>query len=152
MGRAPWWGRGFISRGHEGYCCLRSASSKALRNSWKWRPENIRQAKIQHQMLQLPKQTRKCDETYPSLGFTSITVGNEEEPQSVTCLKISAFYSMKPHNGTIRVVMLRKLSKGGRLQIIACQTSSLQVPLLVVFIHKLDYYFHAQTFTELILS
>ena len=48
----------------------------------------------------LPKQgkekTRKYDETYLAFGFTCTTVGNEERPQCVVCLKILACDSLKP--------------------------------------------------------
>ena len=39
--------------------------------------------------------TRKYDETYLAFGFTSITVGEEERPQCVVCLKILASDSLK---------------------------------------------------------
>lgn len=41
--------------------------------------------------------TRKYDEAYIAFGFTSTTVGNEERPQCVVCLKILACDSLKPN-------------------------------------------------------
>ncbi|XP_040896345.1 zinc finger BED domain-containing protein 5 [Toxotes jaculatrix] len=41
--------------------------------------------------------TRKYDEAYIALGFTSTTVGNKERPQCVMCLKILASDSLKPN-------------------------------------------------------
>ncbi|TKS65233.1 Zinc finger BED domain-containing protein 5 [Collichthys lucidus] len=41
--------------------------------------------------------TRKYDEAYLALGFTSTTVGKEERPQCVVCLKILARDSLKPN-------------------------------------------------------
>ncbi|XP_059372832.1 zinc finger BED domain-containing protein 5-like [Carassius carassius] len=41
--------------------------------------------------------TRKYDEAYLALGFTSTTVGKEERPQCVVCLKILACDSLKPN-------------------------------------------------------
>lgn len=40
--------------------------------------------------------TRKYDEAYLALGFTNTTVGSEERPQCVVCLKILFSDSMKP--------------------------------------------------------
>ncbi len=40
---------------------------------------------------------RKYDEAYLALGFSSTTVGDEERPQCVVCLKILASDSMKPN-------------------------------------------------------
>lgn len=51
----------------------------------------------------LPKQfsskakTRKYDDTYLAFGFTCTTVGNEERPQCVVCLKVLACDSLKPN-------------------------------------------------------
>ena len=48
----------------------------------------------------LPKQKakiRKYDETYLVFGFTCTTVGNEERPQCVVCLKVLACDSLKPN-------------------------------------------------------
>ncbi|QQP40116.1 Uncharacterized protein FKW44_014055 [Caligus rogercresseyi] len=51
----------------------------------------------------LPKQypskakTRKYDDKYLAFGFTCTTVGNEEIPQCVVCLKVLACYSLKPN-------------------------------------------------------
>ena len=40
--------------------------------------------------------TRKYDEAYVALGFTVTTVGNEERPVCLLCLKTLAADSMKP--------------------------------------------------------
>lgn len=40
-------------------------------------------------------QTKKYDEAYLALSFTSTTVGNEERPHCVACLKILASDIMK---------------------------------------------------------
>ena len=41
--------------------------------------------------------SRKYDDSYLALGFTCTTVGNEERPQCVLCLKVLASGSMKPN-------------------------------------------------------
>lgn len=41
--------------------------------------------------------SRKYDEAYLSFGFTCTTVGNEERPQCVVCLKVLACDSLKPN-------------------------------------------------------
>ncbi|KAJ0070141.1 hypothetical protein NL108_002459 [Boleophthalmus pectinirostris] len=46
----------------------------------------------------LPKaKTRKYDEAYVALGFTVTTVGDEERPVCLLCLKMLAADSMKPN-------------------------------------------------------
>lgn len=48
--------------------------------------------------VSLPKaKTRKYDEAYVALGFTVTTVGDEERPVCLLCLKMLAADSMKPN-------------------------------------------------------
>ena len=44
----------------------------------------------------MPNSKRKYCDDYVSLGFTSITVSNEEKPQCFLCGKVLAHSSMKP--------------------------------------------------------
>ena len=44
----------------------------------------------------MPNNKRKYCDDYVSLGFTNITVSNEEKPQCFLCGKVLANFSMKP--------------------------------------------------------
>ena len=46
---------------------------------------------------QYKAKNRKYDDAYLAFGFTCTTVGNEERPQCVVCLKVLACDSMKPN-------------------------------------------------------